>query len=283
MEPNHYNYQEADQAPVRSQASTSNVNNKEQKLTRTTDQNLQRLIGQKKHCKSCDAARFQDWLLDEGTQTTPSQVRILRRRYLAMLYNELDKMNEVPERRSILYMKKDQEHLDCPRNKRALFKQIEEEWKKKDMVILNKIREDIRREKKLEEQRKLQKELNQKKLAFQQKKKAYYSKKTQSRESKRQATAETKGKNEQASTSNAKSKCYITNDQKTYQGYPETKRSIPPIKGSTNTALKKSPGFLTFPYISASQNNTRELQVEYYVSVVLYWSLICVDRLYLYR
>ncbi|XP_069895415.1 fibrous sheath-interacting protein 2-like [Dipodomys merriami] len=259
MKPNHYDYQEANQAPTSSRGSISNVTN-EEKLKKSTDKKLYRRSVQKRICKSCDAARFQDWLLEEGKQTTPSQEGIIRRRYLDMIHKELDKINEVPERRSILYTRKDQAHLDCPRNKRELLKRIEEEWKTKEMVMLNKIREDIRREAKLEEQRRLQKEMNEKKLAFQQKKKAYYLKVTQSRESKRQATAEMKGgQNEPASTS--KTKNYITNDQKTYQGYRVTKRSVPQSKCNTKNAFKRSPAFLPPPH-HISQTNTRELQAN---------------------
>ncbi|KAG3272913.1 fibrous sheath-interacting protein 2 [Ictidomys tridecemlineatus] len=77
---------------------------------------------------NCDATRFQQWLLQGSSQTTPDQDLLIKRRYLHMISRELDKNENTTERQSALQMKEEerrhQEHL---RRKLNLHKQIEED------------------------------------------------------------------------------------------------------------------------------------------------------------
>ncbi|KAM4799719.1 fibrous sheath-interacting protein 2-like [Urocitellus parryii] len=130
---------------------------------------------------NCDATRFQQWLLQGSSQTTPDQDLLIKRRYLHMISRELDKNENTTERQSALQMKEEerrhQEHL---RRKLNLHRQIEEEWKTKEMFLLTKIREEVKREAKVEEQRrKIRQEIDRKKQALLEKKIAYHYQKGQ--------------------------------------------------------------------------------------------------------
>uniref|UniRef100_A0A8C5YY53 Fibrous sheath-interacting protein 2 C-terminal domain-containing protein n=1 Tax=Marmota marmota marmota TaxID=9994 RepID=A0A8C5YY53_MARMA len=130
---------------------------------------------------NCDATRFQQWLLQGSSQTTPDQDLLIKHRYLHMISRELDKNENTTERQSALQMKEEerrhQEHL---RRKLNLHRQIEEEWKTKEMFLLTKIREEVKREAKVEEQRrKIRQEIDRKKQALLEKKIAYHYQKGQ--------------------------------------------------------------------------------------------------------
>ncbi|CAD7682740.1 unnamed protein product [Nyctereutes procyonoides] len=100
-------------------------------------------------------AHFQEWLLQEGTQATPDQELIIKHRYLDMISRELDKVEHTAEQQSILRMKEEeQQHQDHIRRKLGLRRQIEEEWKTKEMLLLTKIGEEVKREARIEEQHK---------------------------------------------------------------------------------------------------------------------------------
>ncbi|XP_041597164.1 fibrous sheath-interacting protein 2-like isoform X8 [Vulpes lagopus] len=100
-------------------------------------------------------AHFQEWLLQEGTQATPDQELIIKHRYLDMISRELDKVEHTAEKQSILRMKEEeQQHQDHIRRKLGLRRQIEEEWKTKEMLLLTKIGEEVKREARIEEQHK---------------------------------------------------------------------------------------------------------------------------------
>ncbi|XP_030885958.1 fibrous sheath-interacting protein 2-like [Leptonychotes weddellii] len=97
---------------------------------------------------------FQEWLLQEDTQATPDQELIIKHRYLDMISRELDKVEHTAEKQSILRMKEEQQrHQDHIRRKLHLRRQIEEEWKTKEMLLLTKIGEEVKREARIEEQR----------------------------------------------------------------------------------------------------------------------------------
>ncbi|KAF6390257.1 hypothetical protein mRhiFer1_007837 [Rhinolophus ferrumequinum] len=96
-------------------------------------------------------ARFQEWLLWESTKATPDQELLIRNRYLNMISRELSKVEPIAENQSILQMKKEERHhRDCIRRKLSLRRQIEKEWKIKEMLLLTKIGE-VKREARVEE------------------------------------------------------------------------------------------------------------------------------------
>ncbi|XP_027978550.1 fibrous sheath-interacting protein 2-like [Eumetopias jubatus] len=98
--------------------------------------------------------QFQEWLLQEDTQTTPDQELIIKHRYLDMIGRELDKVEPTAEKQSIVRMQEEQQrHQDHIRRKLHLRRQIEEEWKTKEMLLLTKIGEEVKREARIEEQR----------------------------------------------------------------------------------------------------------------------------------
>ncbi|MBZ3886124.1 Fibrous sheath-interacting protein 2 [Sciurus carolinensis] len=138
----------------------------------------------KKVYDNCDATHFQQWLLQESLRTTPDQDLLIKRRYLHMISRELDKIENATERRSALRMREEerrhQEHL---RRRLNLHRQIEEEWKSKEMLLLTKIREEVKREAKVEEQhRKVREEIDQKNQALLEKKITYHLQKGQRNE-----------------------------------------------------------------------------------------------------
>nr|XP_040139655.1 fibrous sheath-interacting protein 2-like [Ictidomys tridecemlineatus] len=179
---------------------------------------------------NCDATRFQQWLLQGSSQTTPDQDLLIKRRYLHMISRELDKNENTTERQSALQMKEEerrhQEHL---RRKLNLHKQIEEEWKTKEMFLLTKIREEVKREAKVEEQRrKIKQEIDRKKQALLEKKIAYHYQKGQRNGHKasesQENILENKRQDETASAPKKKMN-YIASDQKVSQGPQEKKRN----------------------------------------------------------
>ncbi|XP_072599617.1 fibrous sheath-interacting protein 2-like [Vulpes vulpes] len=126
-------------------------------------------------------AHFQEWLLQEGTQATPDQELIIKHRYLDMISRELDKVEHTAEKQSILRMKEEeQQHQDHIRRKLGLRRQIEEEWKTKEMLLLTKIGEEVKREARIEEQhKKAREEAHRKKQALLDKRITYHLQKIQ--------------------------------------------------------------------------------------------------------
>ncbi|XP_072673892.1 fibrous sheath-interacting protein 2-like [Canis lupus baileyi] len=126
-------------------------------------------------------AHFQEWLLQEGTQATPDQELIIKHRYLDMISRELDKVEHTAEKQSILRMKEEeQQHQDHIRRKLGLRRQIEEEWKTKEMLLLTKIGEEVKREERIEEQhKKAREEAHRKKQALLEKRITYHLQKIQ--------------------------------------------------------------------------------------------------------
>ncbi|XP_047391271.1 fibrous sheath-interacting protein 2-like [Sciurus carolinensis] len=154
---------------------------REQKII---EKQVNELQENKKVYDNCDATHFQQWLLQESLRTTPDQDLLIKRRYLHMISRELDKIENATERRSALRMREEerrhQEHL---RRRLNLHRQIEEEWKSKEMLLLTKIREEVKREAKVEEQhRKVREEIDQKNQALLEKKITYHLQKGQRNE-----------------------------------------------------------------------------------------------------
>uniref|UniRef100_A0A8C5Y138 Uncharacterized protein n=1 Tax=Microcebus murinus TaxID=30608 RepID=A0A8C5Y138_MICMU len=98
-----------------------------------------------------------------------------------MVGKEMDKIEHTAEKRSALRMKEEESrHRDHIRRKLHLRRQIEEEWKAKELSLLTKIGEEVKREARIEERRqKFREETNRKKQVLLEKKIAYHLQKMQ--------------------------------------------------------------------------------------------------------
>ncbi|XP_063115480.1 fibrous sheath-interacting protein 2 [Cavia porcellus] len=142
---------------------------------------LQKLEESNAFPECSDVTQFQNWLLHEGTQSIRDQERLIRHRYLDMINKGLEHSERAMEEQRLLRMdrehRRQREHL---RRKLILRRKIEEEWKTKELLLLTKIAEDIKREQKLEQQRrKSREERDRKKQALLEKKMAYHLQKMQ--------------------------------------------------------------------------------------------------------
>ncbi|XP_076417615.1 uncharacterized protein LOC143270680 isoform X3 [Peromyscus maniculatus bairdii] len=143
--------------------------------------------------RACDeaaaAASFQQWLLREGKKTSPHQDQIIKRRHLRMINKELDKIEDTLGRRNTLQLEEeDRLHWHNVQTKLNQHKQIEEEWQSKEMALLSKIGEEVKREAKADEhRRKIREEINQKKQVMLQKRIAYHLQKLQEKDSKEES------------------------------------------------------------------------------------------------
>ncbi|XP_052581851.1 fibrous sheath-interacting protein 2-like isoform X2 [Peromyscus californicus insignis] len=131
------------------------------------------------HCS--DITRFQNWLLQDNTQSIKDQEHLLRHRYLGMISRELEQLDRTAEEQRLLRMdREERRQREYTRKKLHLRRKIEEEWKTKEMLLLSKIGEDAKREQRVEEQRrKSQEESDRKKQAILEKKMAYHLQKMQ--------------------------------------------------------------------------------------------------------
>uniref|UniRef100_A0A8C8XKS4 Uncharacterized protein n=1 Tax=Panthera leo TaxID=9689 RepID=A0A8C8XKS4_PANLE len=105
-----------------------------------------------------------------------------------MISKELDKVEHTAKKQSTFRMKEEElQHQDHIRRKLSLRRQIEEGWKTKEMLLLTKIGEEVKREARIEEQRhKLWEEAHRKKQALLEKKIAYHLQKMQKDDLKRE-------------------------------------------------------------------------------------------------
>ncbi|KAM4859400.1 fibrous sheath-interacting protein 2 [Thomomys bottae] len=128
-----------------------------------------------------DVTQFQNWLLQEGTQSVKDQERLIRHRYLDMISKELEQLERTAEERRLLRLdREERRQREYTRRKLNLRRKIEEEWKTKEMLLLTKIGEDVKREQRVEEQRrKSREESDKKKQAMIEKKMAYHLQKMQ--------------------------------------------------------------------------------------------------------
>ncbi|CAO2596558.1 Fibrous sheath-interacting protein 2 [Lemmus lemmus] len=131
------------------------------------------------HCS--DITRFQNWLLQDNTQSMKDQERLLRHRYLDMISKELEQLERTAEEQRLLRMdREERRQREYTRKKLNLRRKIEEEWKTKEMLLLTKIGEDVKREQRVEEQRRRSREeSDRKKQAILEKKMAYHLQKMQ--------------------------------------------------------------------------------------------------------
>uniref|UniRef100_A0A8C3W6W1 Fibrous sheath interacting protein 2 n=1 Tax=Catagonus wagneri TaxID=51154 RepID=A0A8C3W6W1_9CETA len=127
-----------------------------------------------------DVAQFQNWLLKEG-QSVKDQERLIRHRYLDMISRELEQLERTAEEQRLVWMdREERRQREYTRRKLSLRRKIEEEWKTKEMLLLTKIGEDVKREARIEEQRRRSREeSDRKKQALLEKKMAYHLQKMQ--------------------------------------------------------------------------------------------------------
>ncbi|XP_047628984.1 LOW QUALITY PROTEIN: fibrous sheath-interacting protein 2 [Phacochoerus africanus] len=127
-----------------------------------------------------DVAQFQNQLLKEE-QSVKDQERLMRHRYLDMISRELERLERTAEEQRLLWMdREERRQREYTRRKLSLRRKIEEEWKTKEMLLLTKIGEDVKREARIEEQRRRgREETDRKKQALIEKKMAYHLQKMQ--------------------------------------------------------------------------------------------------------
>ncbi|XP_059012825.1 fibrous sheath-interacting protein 2-like [Mustela lutreola] len=204
--------------------------------------------------------QFQEWLLQEDTQASPDQELIIRHRYLDMISRELGKAEHTAGKQSILRMKEEQHrHQDHVRRKLRLRRQIEEEWKTKEMLLLTKIGDEVKREAKVEEQRqKVREEAHRKKQALLEKKIAYHLQKMQRDDMKRdrpeENVFENKGQDEREASSKMKKTSDNASDQQSHQEQKQPSHSHSFIRIPT----QKSSAFISSP--QDIQKNKTELK-----------------------
>nr|XP_012417961.1 PREDICTED: fibrous sheath-interacting protein 2 [Odobenus rosmarus divergens] len=128
-----------------------------------------------------DVARFRNWLLQEGTKSIKDQERLIRHRYLDMINRELEQLEHTAEEQRLLRMdREERQQREYTRRKLSLRRKIEEEWKTKEMLLLTRIGEDVKREARIEAQRRRSREeSDRKKQALLEKKMAYHLQKMQ--------------------------------------------------------------------------------------------------------
>ncbi|CAH6780230.1 Fsip2l [Phodopus roborovskii] len=155
-------------------------------LLKIIENQMNKLNEERRACDDAAAAEFQQWLLQEGKKPCPYEDRLIKLRHLRMINKELDKIENTSGRRNTLQLKEeDRQHWDNVRRKLSLRKQVEEEWQAKEMTLLTKIGEEVKRDAKVEEhRRKIREEINRKKQAMLQKRIAYHLQKLQKKDSK---------------------------------------------------------------------------------------------------
>ncbi|KAL6080908.1 hypothetical protein STEG23_018067, partial [Scotinomys teguina] len=131
------------------------------------------------HCS--DVTQFQNWLLQDNTQSIKGQEHLLRHRYLDMISKEIEHLDRTAQKQHLLRMdREERQQWEYIRKKLNLRRKIEEEWKTKEMLLLSRIGEDVKREQRVEEQRRRSREeSDRKKQEMLEKKVAYHLQKMQ--------------------------------------------------------------------------------------------------------
>ncbi|XP_030658438.1 fibrous sheath-interacting protein 2 [Nomascus leucogenys] len=129
----------------------------------------------------CDVAQVQNWLLKEGTESIKDQERLMRHRYLDMISRKLEELERTAEEQRLFLMdREERRQREHTRRKLTLRRKIEEEWKAKEMLLLTRMAEDVKREERIEEQRhRNREESDRKKQDLLEKKMAYHLQKMQ--------------------------------------------------------------------------------------------------------
>ncbi|EGV92022.1 Fibrous sheath-interacting protein 2 [Cricetulus griseus] len=97
------------------------------------------------------------------------EVQVLRilvlKPYLDMISKELEQLERTAEEQRLLRMdREERRQREYARKKLSLRRKIEEEWKTKEMLLLTKIGEDVKREQRVEEQRRRSREESDRKI-----------------------------------------------------------------------------------------------------------------------
>ncbi|XP_072817372.1 fibrous sheath-interacting protein 2 isoform X3 [Vicugna pacos] len=225
-----------------------------------------------------NVAQFQNWLLQEGTQSVKDQERLIRQRYLDMVSRELEQLERTAEEQRLLRLdREERRQREYTRRKLNLRRKIEEEWKTKEMLLLMRIGEDVKREARIEEQRRRSREeSDRKKQALLEKKMAYHLQKMQDNGIKREEMRknivdykEQDGPRYEAYYSPKKKKkisddiklVYSAGDQKTSKGaYGSSVNTIHQSPSSSkNVDKKSSPSSACHPDV---QDNDTEQKKE---------------------
>ncbi|KAM5280137.1 fibrous sheath-interacting protein 2 [Ctenodactylus gundi] len=128
----------------------------------------------------CFNIQFQNWLLRDGAHSLKDQEQLIRHRYLDMINKELEQHERTAEQRRLRMDREERQQREHAKRKLNLRRKIEEEWKQKEMLLLTKITEDVKREERIEQQRrKSREESDRKKQALLEKKMAYHLQKMQ--------------------------------------------------------------------------------------------------------
>ncbi|XP_068930094.1 fibrous sheath-interacting protein 2-like [Petaurus breviceps papuanus] len=142
---------------------------------------------------SRDTAQFREWLLQERTQSIQDQERLIRHRYLDMISRELEKIERSAREQHLIRINEEEKRQrDHTRKKLSLQRKIEEEWKTKEMLLLTRIGEEVKRQARVEEQRRKSREDSyRKKQALLEKKMAFHLRKMQGNDLKKEETEKT--------------------------------------------------------------------------------------------
>ncbi|KAG8523447.1 Fibrous sheath-interacting protein 2 [Galemys pyrenaicus] len=144
---------------------------KEQKII---EKEINKLFDTKQAYNS-EKSQFQE-LLQANAQPNPEQELLLRKRYANMIAKELHKVADQSTGR---IKEEERQHREQIRRKLNLRKQIEGDWKTKEM-LLKKIGEEVKREARIEDQhQKLREAADQKKQELLEKRLAYHLQKMQ--------------------------------------------------------------------------------------------------------
>ncbi|KAF6361469.1 fibrous sheath interacting protein 2 [Rhinolophus ferrumequinum] len=221
-----------------------------------------------------DVTQFQNWLLQEDTQSVKDQERLIRHRYLDMISRELEQRERTAEEQHLLQMdREERRQREDIRRKLCLRRKIEEEWKTKEMLLLTKIGEDVKREARIEEQRRRSREeSDRKKQALLEKKMAYHLQKMQENGFKREEMGkntfdyrgqggthcETASPKKKKKVHDDKKIIYPVGDQKTHKGGHESAaNAIHQCLSSSKNAKNSAPSVFQS---DARHNNTEEKQ-----------------------
>ncbi|KAM6459288.1 fibrous sheath-interacting protein 2-like [Liasis olivaceus] len=110
--------------------------------------------------EAAETSKYRDWLLKEERPTIQEQENVMRNRYLELINQELEKLEQLAEENRRLSLAQDDKKKQGLEKRKQLLlrKKMEEEWRKKEMTLLMKIGDDVKREARIEEQRRKSKE-----------------------------------------------------------------------------------------------------------------------------
>ncbi|XP_031226667.1 fibrous sheath-interacting protein 2 isoform X3 [Mastomys coucha] len=223
------------------------------------------------HCS--DVTRFQNWLLQDNTQSIKDQECLLRHRYLDMISKELEQLERTAEEQRLLRMdREERRQREYTKKKLSLRRKIEQEWKTKEMILLTKIGEDVKREQRVEEQRrKSREESDRKKQAMLEKKMAYHLQKMQDtglKDDMGRNGFDYKGQNGTMFESSSKKKkkqfddikiVYPDGDQKAFKGSSgQVSATVNQSQSNSKNVTKISASSVAYP--AEVQNSSSELK-----------------------